>query len=187
MFSHQFLLACLHTNAATLTFYLPCDNSPQVWCVQYQYLHKAAKVTALCSSIVCNCKCMLSTTCVCVLSTFISTLACSADNSVAQCKQACKSALFPPPAAVGLHIGSLCVCVCLGDFREVKCDCNGGRATIICNIRYLNVQVCVSRIKMKHSSLFRWVLALLFLSFSSCLPLIPTAPDFAVSVQRSRQ
>lgn len=105
--------------------------------------------------------------CVRIVSTFISTLACSEDNSVAQCKQACKRVLFFSPPQQWLFI--FCVCVC--DFREVKFDCNGVRATIICNIRYLNVQVCVNRIKMKHSSLFRWVLTLLFLSFSSSVSL----------------
>lgn len=105
--------------------------------------------------------------CVRIVSTFISTLACSEDNSVAQCKQACKRVLFFSPPQQWLFI--FCVCVC--DLREVKFDCNGVRATIICNIRYLNVQVCVNRIKMKHSSLFRWVLTLLFLSFSSSVSL----------------
>lgn len=51
-----YLLKYTHTRTLTAHHYQPppspflftLHNSPQVWCVQYQYLHKAAKVTAAC-------------------------------------------------------------------------------------------------------------------------------------------
>lgn len=109
----SFSLVCLHTNTASLRFYLPYDNSPQVWCVQYQYLHKAAKVTALCYFIICNCKCMLWSICVCVCVCYVkshfhpSMVWRCTDNSVSHCKQACKRVL--PSAAVGVYDGGVCV------------------------------------------------------------------------------
>lgn len=52
------IFSSAHTHTRTLTahhyqpppspFLFTLHNSPQVWCVQYQYLHKAAKVTAAC-------------------------------------------------------------------------------------------------------------------------------------------